>query len=75
MKSFKKFLNAKTLSPETIAKKHGISLDTINKQLAMGIKVEKEHSKDSKVAREIALDHLRELPDYYTKLKKMEGDK
>lgn len=72
MKSFKQFLNAKTRSPETIAKKHGVHPDHINKQVEMGIEVEKEHTKDKNVAREIALDHVWELPDYYTRLKKME---
>jgi len=39
------------------------------KQLADGMKVELEHTKDSKVAEEIALDHLTEDPHYYSKLK------
>lgn len=38
-------------------------------ELSMGIKVEMEHTKDSKLAREIALDHLTEDPHYYSKLK------
>lgn len=38
------------------------------KQLALGIKVEREHTKDRSVAREIAMDHLKEDPRYYTKL-------
>lgn len=41
-------------------------------QLRMGIKIEYEHTKDFVVAAKIALDHLREIPDYYTKLDKME---
>lgn len=45
------------------------------KQLAMGIEVELEHTKDRKVAKNIAKDHLSELPDYYTRLKKMEHEK
>ena len=40
-------------------------------QLKMGIEVEMEHTKDRRVAREIALDHLSEDPRYYTKLKKV----
>lgn len=75
MKSLKEFLNKKTYTPEQIAKKHKVSVDQINSQLKLGISVEKEHSSDSKVAREIALDHLNERPDYYTKLKKMESEK
>lgn len=43
------------------------------KQLAMGIKVEKEHTDDPEEAKEVAKDHLVELPDYYTRLKKMEA--
>ena len=39
-------------------------------QLAMGIKVEKEHTKSKKIAKAIALVHLEEDVKYYTKLKK-----
>lgn len=41
-------------------------------QLAMGIKVEMEHTNDKKLAQEIAQDHLEEDPKYYSKLKKVE---
>ena len=44
------------------------------KQLAWGIKVEKEHTDCSIIAKEIAKDHLAELPDYYTRLAKMESE-
>ena len=40
----------------------------------MGIKVEMEHVDDESLAREIALDHLFEIPDYYTRLDKMEKE-
>lgn len=40
-------------------------------QLKMGIEVEMEHTKDRRLAREIAMDHLSEDPRYYTKLKKV----
>lgn len=39
------------------------------KQLRMGWEVEFEHSDDPMLALEIAMDHLAELPDYYTRLK------
>lgn len=42
------------------------------KQLAIGTKHEKEHTKDAKLAMEIAMDHLAEDPQYYTKLKQIE---
>lgn len=41
-------------------------------QLAMGTKVESEHTNDPAKAREIARDHLTEIPDYYTRLARME---
>lgn len=64
--------SVKTESPKAIARKHGVELDVILRQLEMGIKVEQEHTKNPQVAREIALDHLLELPDYYSRLRKME---
>jgi hypothetical protein len=81
MKTFSQFLLEATdpkgpikkyMSPEEIAKKHKISLDAINSQLKMGIKVEREHTGSKQMARVIALQHLGELPDYYTRLKKAE---
>lgn len=41
-------------------------------ELAMGIEVEQEHTGDKRTAKNIAKDHLSDLPDYYSKLKKME---
>jgi hypothetical protein len=63
---------ADKMSVEDIARKHSVFLGTIKKELEMGMKIEKEHAKDDNVAREIAMDHLTEFPDYYTRLKKME---
>ena len=37
-------------------------------ELRKGIKVEKEHTNDPRIAMKIALDHLAEDPKYYTKL-------
>lgn len=67
--------SAKT--PEQIAKKHGVSVEKIRQQLALGIQVEKEHTTDKgpNDERHIALQHLDELPDYYSKLKKVEKTK
>ena len=44
------------------------------KELAMGIEIEYEHSSNREVAKRIALAHLKEIPDYYTRLKKMEAE-
>jgi len=41
-------------------------------QIKMGIEVEKEHTDNEDIALQIAKDHLAEIPDYYTRLKKME---
>lgn len=55
-----------------LANKFSVSKDDIRKQLEMGVKVEMEHTTDPDIAREIAMDHLTEAPDYYTKLAEME---
>jgi hypothetical protein len=39
-------------------------------ELAIGVATEMEHTNDLKVAKTIALDHLQEHPDYYTRLAK-----
>jgi len=59
---------------ESIAKKHDVEVGLIEKQLEIGKKVEFEHTKDKKISAEIALDHLEEIPDYYTRLDKMEKE-
>ena len=62
-------------SPEEIAKKHKVSLDAIIKQVKIGTKVEGEHTTSKSGARITALQHVEELPDYYTRLKKAETKK
>lgn len=42
-------------------------------ELRMGIEVEQEHGVDMREAGKIAMDHLREFGDYYTRLTKMEA--
>ena len=59
---------------EQIAKKHRLDVSFIQKQLDMGEPIEHEHTKDHELAMDIALQHLDEIPDYYTRLKKMETD-
>lgn len=56
-------------TPASIAKKHNVSLDTINKEIKIGLKIEREHTSDPKIAEEIVLDHLFELPNYYSNKK------
>jgi len=66
-------------SLQKIADKLSVGVEELKK----GIKVEKEHLKTIKAIQQgaslkniiimIALDHLKELPDYYSRLEKMEG--
>ena len=42
-------------------------------ELKMGVEVEKEHTTDLKLATQIATDHLKEDPRYYSKLKQCMG--
>lgn len=65
---------ADKLSIPQIAKKHNVTIATILTQIEKGIPVEREHTTSDQLALEIVLDHLTEMPDYYTRLKKMERD-
>lgn len=75
MKTFREYLlneqldTVKTPSVEEIAAKHKLSVEEIKKQVEIGSKIEKEHTKDENTAEQIARDHLNEKPDYYKKLK------
>lgn len=63
---------AKGLSLSDIAKKHNVSDSEIADEFKKGYATEREHTTDSDVAKEIAMDHLFEDPKYYTKLKGIE---
>ena len=65
---------ADNLSVKDIARKHGISERIIRRQLQKGIRHEMEHTKDRDKAKEIAMDHLFEMANYYTKLAKMKDE-
>lgn len=47
--------------------------DFNKEELKKGIRVEIEHTSDAVVALEIAMDHLKEDPEYYSKLEKIEN--
>ena len=68
-------LNAKTPTPKQIAHKFKKPIEDIMKAISQGQRVEKEHTTDAKLAREIATDHVNERPDYYTMLKAAEKKK
>lgn len=40
-------------------------------ELAMGVEDEMEHTNDERTAKNIVKDHLSEIPDYYSRLRKM----
>lgn len=65
-----KLLDVPTLTAAQLASKHKVPLTQIEKEIKKGIAHEKEHTSDPKVAREIAMDHLKEDPKYYEKLDK-----
>jgi len=48
--------------------------DVDAKELEKGISVEYEHTPNTDIAQDIALDHLTEISDYYTRLEKMEEE-
>ena len=57
------------------ANEKGITEEDVDlEELKMGIEIEYEHTTDEETAKRIALDHLSEIPDYYTRLKKMEEE-
>ena len=57
------------------AEKEGFTEDDANPyELQLGIKAEREHTTNSTLAKQIALDHLCEFPDYYSRLRRMENE-
>lgn len=58
-------LDKPTPSPKEIIAKHNMTKEEFIAELKKGIKVELEHTNDPQVAKEIALDHLDEAPNYY----------
>jgi hypothetical protein len=60
------------MSLSDIAKKHNITVSELMDEFKKGYTVEREHTTDTDIAKEIAMDHLFEDPKYYTKLKKIE---
>jgi 8-oxo-dGTP pyrophosphatase MutT (NUDIX family) len=59
---------------QSLAEKHKVEVDQIKDQLKLGISIEMEHTDNPKEAVEIAMDHIFESAEYYTKLKEMESE-
>jgi hypothetical protein len=72
--------NADNKSLIQLAKRHDAKgyyhidnmVQSLRKELEMGVKIELEHTDNEDMAKEIAMDHLWENPSYYSKLKKSE---
>jgi len=60
-------------TPEQLAKKYGVSVKFIQKQLNKGHKIEKEHTTNNRLALTIAAQHVDEIPNYYDKLETIES--
>ncbi len=55
------------------AARMGVKEEDVDKgQLNKGIEIELEHTGDRDIAKQIALDHLSEISDYYTRLEALE---
>jgi hypothetical protein len=65
---------SKGMTLSDIAKKHKVSVEQLTTEFKKGYKVEREHTTDTNIAKEIALDHLFEDPKYYTKLASIEKE-
>ena len=60
---------AEDMTAKDLAKKHNVSVKDIEKEIEVGTEIEMEHTDSKKMAREIAMDHIAEFPDYYTNKK------
>jgi hypothetical protein len=76
MNWFKKISQeCKDITEEGLSVKENVTPADVNpEELAMGIQVEYEHTNNEELARKISVDHLTEIPDYYSRLKKMEEE-
>ena len=54
------------MTPEDLAKKHNVDVKDIKKEIGIGTKIEMEHTDSKSEAKEIAMDHIAEFPDYYS---------
>lgn len=65
---------SRNMTIEEIADYHNVPVKKIAEQLELGVAVEMEHTTDKDESMRIALDHLYEFPDYYTRLEIMEEE-
>jgi len=58
---------------EDLADYHNTSIDVLIDKVSDGVNTEMEHTSDMSIALEIAMDHIYEDLDYYSKLEKIEA--
>ena len=58
---------------EDLANYHNTSIDDLIEKVSEGVNAEMEHTSDMSIAIEIAMDHIYEDLNYYSKLKKIEA--
>lgn len=56
-------------TPRQIARKYNVNLSEVTRRLQKGVKIEHEHTKNRQVAMKIAIDHLLEDLNYYSRVK------
>ena len=56
-------------TPRQIARKYGVKLSEVSRRLQKGTKIEHEHTGNRQVAMKIAIDHLLEDLNYYSRVK------
>ncbi len=71
---FEKYIYAVLSSILSEGRSKGKNSNYDPEQIKMGIKVEMEHTTCPTISEKIAWDHLAEIPDYYTRLSKMEKE-
>jgi hypothetical protein len=54
------------MTAKDISKYHNEDSKKIKREIEIGTKIEMEHTNSKKIAKEIAIDHIKEIPDYYT---------
>ena len=58
--------STKKLSEKDIADLHNKDIKDIKKEISIGTTIEMEHTDDKEEAKKIAMDRIKEVPDYYT---------
>ena len=75
LEKYLKILNEENPESLPVGKHNDVPDDKFDSdQLQAGIKIEMEHTNNPEIAKCIAKDHLSEISDYYTRLKKMEAE-